>query len=77
MTQAKQFDTAAHRLLDDLDTRHDQLLVELDALSARVDQVLSQYTQVRPEAALPAYVPRDEDEPSDQDDEEEVESRDD
>ena len=47
MTHAKSFDTAAHRLLDDLDTRHDQLLEELDALDARVEKVLSQYTQVR------------------------------
>jgi hypothetical protein len=51
MTHANSFDTAAHRLLDDLDTRHDQLLEELDALDVRVEQVLSQYTQVRSEKA--------------------------
>ncbi len=45
------FDTLAHQLLADLDLRHDALLNELDALNARVDAVLSQYTQVAPDVA--------------------------
>ena len=51
MTHAITFDTAAHRLLDDLDRRHDELLRELDALDQRVVGVLSQYIQIRPETA--------------------------
>ena len=51
MTQAITFDTAAHRLLEDLDRRHDELLEQLDELDQRVIAVLSQYIQVRPEAA--------------------------
>lgn len=54
MTHAITFDTAAHRLLDDLDRRHDELLQELDALDRRVIAVLSQYIQVRPETAADA-----------------------
>ena len=50
MTHTNSFDTAAHRLLEDLDVRHDQILSELDALNARVDQVLSQYTKVIPDS---------------------------
>ena len=50
MTHINSFDTAAHRLLDDLDARHEQLLSDLDALNARVDHVLSQYTQVVPDS---------------------------
>jgi len=49
--QAPTFDTSAHRLLDDLDARHDQLLIDIDLLSVQVDAVLSQYVQVRPESA--------------------------
>ena len=52
MTQGNSFDTAAHRLLEDLDSRHDQILSELDALNSRVDQVLSLYTKVIPDAPV-------------------------
>lgn len=44
------FDTLAHKLLDELDARHDELLAELDSLNARVDAVLSQYVTVQPDA---------------------------
>lgn len=44
------FDTLAHRLLDELDARHDELLAELDSLNARVDAVLSQYVTVQPDS---------------------------
>lgn len=43
------FDTLAHRLLDELDARHDELLAELESLNARVDAVLSQYVTVQPD----------------------------
>lgn len=49
--QAPNFDTSAHRLLDDLDARHDQLLIDIDLLNTQVDAVLSQYVQLRPEYA--------------------------
>ncbi len=49
------FDTGAHRLLEELETRHDQLLKELDELNARIEAVLSQYTQVN--AQLTPSVP--------------------
>ena len=56
------FDTLAHRLLDELDARHDELLAELDALNARVDGVLSQYVTVQPDAGpQAAYEPLDSD----------------
>ncbi len=44
------FDTLAHRLLDELDARHDELLAELDSLNQRVDAVLSQYVTVAPDS---------------------------
>ncbi len=44
------FDTLAHKLLDELDARHDELLAELDSLNARVDAVLSQYVTVQPDS---------------------------
>ncbi|MGN6544609.1 MAG: hypothetical protein ACTHK7_06150 [Aureliella sp.] len=53
MTQAITFDTAAHRLLEDLDRRHDELLQQLDDLDQRVLAVLSQYITIRPETAEP------------------------
>lgn len=64
MTHEITFDTAAHRLLDDLDRRHDELLQQLDDLDGRVTSVLSQYIQVRPEAIPAAEEPP----PDDQDD---------
>ena len=51
MLHAAAFDTTAHQLLEELEVRHDQLLAEIDALDARVDAVLAQYTQARSEIA--------------------------
>jgi hypothetical protein len=34
-------------MLDDLDIRHDSLLIEIDALSARIDGVLGEYSKQR------------------------------
>ncbi len=52
MSHTISFDTLAHKLLDELDARHDELLAELDSLNARVDAVLSQYVTVQPDTAL-------------------------
>jgi len=48
MNASPTFDSTAHKLLEELDARHEQLLAELDALNARVDAVLSQYVKVAP-----------------------------
>ena len=71
MTQAITFDTAAHRLLDDLDRRHDELLQQLDDLDRRVIEVLSQYIQVRPETAEEAAKAAAQDAKSEEEDEDE------
>lgn len=54
MTYAQSFDTAAHRLLDELDARHDQLLLDLDALDLRVEQVLAQFRPAGSEPIKPS-----------------------
>lgn len=67
MNSVDAFDTLAHRLLSELDVRHDQVLDELDALNRRVDAVLSQYTQVEPDDQPRAQEEFEEREPSDDD----------
>ena len=37
-------DQSAHSLLDDLDTRQDAVLVQLDELNERVERLLKQHT---------------------------------
>lgn len=68
MTASPSFDSTAHKLLEELDVRHEQLLAELDQLSARVEAVLSQYTKI-----TPAPQPDSPSEPLDEADEDEEE----
>ena len=44
-------DTPRQTLLEELDSRQDQVLAELEALNARLEQVLKEFTVVRPAAS--------------------------
>ena len=44
-------DTPRQTLLEELDSRQDQVLAELEALNTRLEQVLKEFTVVRPAVA--------------------------